>query len=67
MHGDCASQAKQSQLQSTHLNQPTRSLVNHIQILDIVLSSPKLLHHPNILNQTPDGEYWNWESDCPSE
>jgi len=50
MHGDRASQAKQSQLQSTDLNQPARSLINDIQVLDLVLSRPEFLHHPNILN-----------------
>ncbi len=63
MRRHSSSQTEQPQLQSTNLDQATGRLVKHRQIVHLILSRPKLLQYPHILDQSPDGEDGDRESD----
>jgi len=67
VEGDSATESKQPQLETGSLDERRRRLVNDGEVVDLVLASAELLDNSDVLNQAPDGEYRDGESDRPRE
>lgn len=60
-------QTEQPQPHASNVQNPRRSLINHAQVMHLILARPKLLHHPHILNEPPDRKDRDGEGDGASE
>lgn len=63
VHRDRSSQSEEPELDSGRLDQGRRRLIDHSQIVDLILSCPELLDDADVLDQTPHSEDWDRESD----
>ena len=67
MQGDCATQTKQTQLDTRRLDQSRRRLIDDGQVVDLVLARAELFHNAHILDQTPNGEDGDGEGEGARE
>lgn len=64
---DRSSQTEQPQLQPANIHHSGRDLIEHMQVLHLVLARSELLQDPHVLDQTPDREDRDGEGDRASE
>ena len=67
VHLNTSTQTKQPQLDPPDLQRPRQRLVEHHQVVHLILARPELFQHPDILHRSVDGIHGNGELDLPRQ
>jgi hypothetical protein len=67
VHDHGAAQAKQAELHSTDLEEHRPSLIDDVQVVNLVLARPELLKNPHVLASAPHGIHGNVELDLTAD